>query len=240
MKIFVSSIDFPDRITVSDKEGNADVDITQPLQLVFFDGDVTFEILKKLYLAGRDAYFVVKNMEHFMFKMRLFRNLQFVIYEQSNNAKRSLSGMLGVFGVSSWEMMTTNLRSMVEKYISVEQQLRSRSTRRCKESSFISGSPKRNDKADNIEVNSKIRGLEISFRPKLLESIKTSLENPKLYKSKETAAHRIFKLLKNGKMGLEEIENAVGKDAEVALKSLLHFKAVVKRSEFFVLADILI
>jgi len=225
MRVFVSAIHFPDRIPFSDTD-DSPVDITQPIQLIFVDGSATVEVFKQLYLAGVDAYFVVKNMEYFMSRMRLFRNLNFVMDDRTVSVERSPGGVLGVFGVSSWECMSPRLGSMVKKYISVEQRLRG------------GGRMGRHPSSSGVEES--IKGLQMSFRPDILESIKSSLENCKLYKSKETRAHKIFKVLGAGKLRLSEIEKAVGGEIEKTLKSLVYFGIVVRRGEFFALCDIVL
>lgn len=194
MKIFVSSQLFPDRPVVSDEEPSECPDISEPLQLVFVDGKVTIPVFKSLYLAGTDAYFVVKNLECFIHRMRLFRNMQFHV-EAPPVTKEEISD---------------KLNGMIEKYISVEKKL---------------------GKKDAS------RGVEVSFRPKLVEAVRSSFEQAGLYKCEETRAHKIFRVLKDGKMKLTEIEEVAGPGAEQTLKSLMHFGVVVRKGDHFVLSE---
>lgn len=219
MKIFVSNTVLPGRTVVSDDDKERSVDLSEPVQLVFVDGKATMKVFRQLYLAGIDAYFVVKNLEQFAFKMRLFRNLELnVISRGSLGPDRDIpKEVLCIFGAKRAADIGGRLGEMVERYMALERKLRGAA-------------------ADGRAV---ARGVEVSFRPRIFEAIRSSLENSSLYKSKDTVSHRIFGLLKDGKRTIAEIEQ-IGRTADSihkTLKSMMHAGIVVKKDEHFLLSE---
>lgn len=210
MKIFVSETLFPKRTVITDDHKEENYKITDQIQLVFIDGAVTIKVFKCLYLNNIDAYFVVKNLEHFVSKMMLFRNIPMEIVKKANNVKKSslptLSGCKDSFTVS------TAFKAMVKKYISIEKQLGSADTS---------------------------RGVEISFRPTIFDSIRSSLEDSNLYLSSDMLCHKIYKVLKNGRVSIEELERIdKSKDSiHKTLKSMLHANIICKKDEEFCLNE---
>lgn len=90
MKIFVNRNACPGLPTISDDSTDGSISELEALklantagkstlQLIFYDGSKTIKIFKEMYLNNKDAYFVVKNMELFMYKIRIFRNIEIKI-----------------------------------------------------------------------------------------------------------------------------------------------------------------
>ncbi|ELA40810.1 uncharacterized protein VICG_02153 [Vittaforma corneae ATCC 50505] len=220
MKIFVSHTILPDRTVVSDDAKERNVDLSEPIQLVFVDGKVTVRIFKQLYLAGMDAHFVVKNLEQFIFKMRLFRNLEIKVVdgESPTRDREPPKEIVDAFGAKNAPAAESQLDRMIERYIQIERKLRKR----------------------DVDDGSIARGVELSFRPRIFEAIRSSLENSELYKSKATISHKIFGLLKGGKKTIHEIETVNGAVESVhrTLKSMVYSGIVVKKGEYFLLSEI--
>jgi hypothetical protein len=200
MTIFISNSILPNRILISDNSKSENIDINDPIQLIFINGTVTIKIFKQMYLANIDAYFVVKNLEEFILKMKEFRNIQMVILDNNDNISNPFDCSINV---------TNNQR--LKKYAKIEKKMKSR----------------------NID-----KGIELSFRPRIFESVKTSLENCGIYMSKETIIHKIYKLLKESKKRLVDIEKIDESTEEVhkALKSLIFYGLVVKNDDSFEIA----
>ncbi|ELA40799.1 uncharacterized protein VICG_02164, partial [Vittaforma corneae ATCC 50505] len=209
MKIFVSHTILPDKTVVSDDAKERDVDLSEPIQLVFVDGKVTIRIFKQLYLAGMDAHFVVKNLEQFIFKMRLFRNLEIKVVdgESPTRDREPPKEIVDAFGAKNAPAAESQLDRMIERY---------------------------------VDDGSIARGVELSFRPRIFEAIRSSLENSELYKSKATISHKIFGLLKGGKKTIHEIEtvNGAAESVHRTLKSMVYSGIVVKKGEHFLLSEI--
>lgn len=188
MKIFISSSFFRNRKIISDEMNEPKIDLNEPIQLLFIDGSVTISLFKQLYLAGIDAFFVVRNIEFFMFKMRQFKHMNYQIIKNENST-RKYSELL-----HEKDAISTDLSKMVEKYVSVEKKLRSL-----------------NDK--NIDIDSDMgeikKGISVSFRPKIIDSIRSSFENSQLYLSENQNCHLIYKRLKESKCTIEEIEKVI-------------------------------
>lgn len=212
MKIFVSNKILKNRFIISDNSKITDFDIKTPLQLVFIDGNVVLKIFKILYLSNIDAYFVVKNLEEFILKMKLFKTVPIeIIDEKSSDLLNDLDeNILNILGYKSKEEMSNKLYSMIKNYTKIDK---------------------------NINMN---RGIEISFRPKIIEAIKSSLENSSLYYSNHMIVHKIFNLLKNGKKTIKEIEKIDEKEENIykTLKSLIYSGIVIKKNGEFSICDI--
>lgn len=111
----------------------------------------------------------------------------------------------------------------------------------CSENSTNQPNTKHNRPSINLCINNSIdiqnvyKGIEISFRPKIFDSIKSSLSNSCLYLSKDMTCHLIFKNLLEKDMTLEEIEQQIGSDAQNTLKSMMFTKIIERKGEHFTL-----
>lgn len=223
MKVFVSPAPLPGRVSVCDDAKDVKLDFGKDYQLVFTDGSQTIKAFKKLYLKNIDAYFVVRNLEHFMLKMRAFRNLDFAVLEAPQTGKLSLaakrinnSRLAPVFPFKGEG--NQRLEKMISEYSRVESRLRK-----------------------GKAPEELLRGIELSFRPRILESIRTSLTSCATYKSPELLCHRIFGILSRGKATLGELEGTSGDLEEVhrTIKSMMHAGVVLKREDYFYLSELL-
>lgn len=52
--------------------------------LVFTTGKITLQIFKQFYMKKRDVYFCVKNMELFFYKMKDFKILNFIYFDEKD------------------------------------------------------------------------------------------------------------------------------------------------------------
>ena len=117
MKVFVSKNFFPKREKIFDNSKQGKFDIKQPLQLVFIDGKTTLRIFKALYAVESDAYFVVQNLEYFLYKMRSFRNLRFEIVENSNTTNLCKDeNICRIFGLKEEFECNSSLLDQINDY----------------------------------------------------------------------------------------------------------------------------
>ncbi|KAM0681052.1 hypothetical protein GINT2_000835 [Glugoides intestinalis] len=210
MKIFISETLFPNRKVITDDHKEENYKITDQIQLVFIDGSVTIKVFKHLYRENIDAYFVVRNLEYFISKMMLFRNVPMEVVKKADNAKKTslppLAGYNNLFPASK------PFKNMVKKYINIETSLGGTDTS---------------------------RGVEVSFRPRIFDSIHSSLEDSSLYLSSDMLCHKIYKVLKNRRASIEEVEKIDKNKDNVhkTLKSMLHSGIICKKDEEFCLND---
>lgn len=83
-------------------------------------------------------------------------------------------------------------------------------------------------------------GIQLSFRPRMFDSIKSSLEDSGLYHSEEMPCHKIYRKLKKEKATIKDLEN-INEDKEKiysSLKSLIRSGIVVRKDEYFLLNDL--
>lgn len=214
MKVFVSPVLVPGRVPIRDDGRDPKVDPSEDYQLVFTDGSQTLKVFKMLYLKNIDAYFVVQNLEYFMHKMRVFRNLEFAVLEtpRRHSDGSELSSALFVMGDGC------RMDDATSKYMEIERRLRPGKT------------------PEDLQ-----RGVELSFRPRVLEAIRTSLASSSAYRSAELACHRIFDRLSRGKATLEELESTEDGTEEVhsAVKSMMHAGIVLRRESHFYLNELM-
>lgn len=204
MKVFVSPFPFRDRILIHDDASEPKIDKNKNYQLVFTTGDVTLKIFKLFYLQNIESYFVIANMEYFLLKMRIFRNLKFICWK--NQKERDL--------VPKGASMDKNqsVEKMKAKYCKIEKHL---------------GNKKDLGK-----------GIELSFQPKMLESIRSSLESSSLYKSKDMKCHGVFKCLENGRLSLNDFKN--DEESQKTIKSLIFAGILIKKDDSIHLNEVLI
>lgn len=86
-----------------------------------------------------------------------------------------------------------------------------------------------------IFLQNTYRGIELSFMPKMLDSIRSSLSNSHLYQSEEMPCHLIFKILNENDLTLDQIEKQLGFDVQNTLKSMIFTKIVLKKGDHFTL-----
>lgn len=239
MKIFISSSLFPNRTVISDEMNEYKINIDEPIQLLFVDGSTTISIFKRLYLAGMDAFFVVRNIEFFMFKMRQFKGMKYEIVENDDRTGE-YSELL-----KEKDKVSVKLAKMVKKYISIENKLRNAINKgalnKCVNNKAIINKTTINEDSINKDVDEMKKGVLVSFRPKILDSIRSSLENSRLYLSEDSNCHLIFKRLKEKKCSIEEIEN-ISEDKESihkTLKSMIFTGIVIKKGEILSLNDLI-
>lgn len=91
-------------------------------------------------------------------------------------------------------------------------------------------------------INNFTKGIEISFKPKVFDSIKTSLENSEVYLSKELLCHKIYKIVKEGKIKIEELEkiNVCKEDLYKTLKSMIFSGILIKKDNYIMINEILV
>lgn len=77
------------------------------------------------------------------------------------------------------------------------------------------------------------KAMEISFYPKIFDSIRTSLLNPKLYLSEENGATMLFKKIMKSKMRIEDIED------KESLNSLLFSKILTLKDGYVSVNELL-
>ncbi|ORD97426.1 hypothetical protein HERIO_707 [Hepatospora eriocheir] len=79
------------------------------------------------------------------------------------------------------------------------------------------------------------QGVEMSFNPDILNSIKTSLINSEIYKSKEKLPHKIFNALLFKPLNYKDLTEIIGNDInlENSLKSLISAGIIKKKEGMF-------
>jgi hypothetical protein len=221
MFVFISKNPFPDRIEISDNLKNQSISTEKPFQLVFYDGLVTMKIFKQFYLKNKDVYFVVKNFEKFIFKMRIFRNLNFKIVQSSNKDEKldanggDVSRFDRLFGWNDGFERDKNVLNSILRYEKLEIKIKS-----------LSETDDKNDRVND-------RGVQISFCPRIFDSISASLLFPKLYLSEDMPCHVIYRLLTDGHKTLKELEKYTGKNIENTIKSMLFSGIIEKKGKCF-------
>jgi len=204
MKVYVSPFLFRDRILVHDNANEPTIDKNKSYQLVFTTGDVTLKMFKLFYLQNIESYFVVANMEYFLLKMKIFRNLKFIYWKnQKEHDPVSKGAALG---------KDQSVEKMKAKYCKVEKHLGNKKDLK--------------------------KGIELSFQPKMLESIRSSLESSSLYKSKDMKCHDVFKCLENGKLSLNDFNN--DEESQKTIKSLIFAGILIKKDDTLHLNELLI
>lgn len=255
MKIFVSKNFFPNRTKIFDSTNQGKISFEDPLQLVFIDGKITFKVFKTLYTLNLDAYFVVQNLEYFLYKMKSFRNLNFVIVENSKQLVTCTDENVNrIFGIKERFEINPLVIDRVKEYKKIEEDIRRKYKRhnssknednkihlktsriRTKSMENIDNSNVMEDEKKNDSLqNQSIKGVEISFRPRIFDSIKTSLSNPGLYLSGEMNCHKIFRILSENDMTLDEIKLKIDENIENTLKSMIFTKIIEMKGDKFVL-----
>lgn len=209
MRVFVTPVLVEGRVPVYDNAPAPRICDNEQYILVFENGNTTIKVFKELYLRNEDAYFCVQNMEHFISKMRLFKSLDFI----------ELGGAAGRPSNDKPRESVPGKRTSKREdtYRGIEARLR-----KCK------GCP-----AGVTE-----RGVEISFRPEIYDSVKTSLKMPLAYKSGEQACHRIYRALAEEPLGYDALLEAVGDaGAEETLKSMLFAGIIRQKNDCFCLNE---
>lgn len=215
-KIYISKNFFIKKLKIFDNINYGKIETNQPLQLVFYDGSTTLKVFKSLYSQGKDAFFVVQNLEFFMLKMRLFRNLEFIEISNENLEEIEDKEIKKVFGLGNEIKIEKDLKMKISKYISIEK-------------SF---------KAINEVENTPYKGIEVSFRPKAFDSVKTSLMKPELYLSEEMPCHVIYRILVEGAKTLQEIKKYTGENIEDTIKSMLFTGIIERKGDKFSLSSL--
>lgn len=186
--------------------------------LVFETGRTTMKVFKQLYLCNRDAYFCVKNMEYFVQQLGPFRNIEIEVMEAHEHC---------VAGARA--------AAMEEQYAGVERAFRKTARGR---SARARGKTRGGDGASTEEQIK--RGIEISFAPRMFDSIRTCFREPAVYKSEPLDCHRLFCHLESKPRTYEDLETVLGKEVlGDTLKSMI-FSGIVKQKDgCFYINDVL-
>ncbi|KAI4291175.1 hypothetical protein PAPHI01_0449 [Pancytospora philotis] len=211
MKIFIASALVPGRVPIHDDGPHPALRSDEEYQLLFTSGKNTLKAFKQLYLEDRDALFCVKNLEHFFSVFKLFRNVETVLYKESGKPKAAAKQKRR--GKPARGASRTLEESMA-RYCEIEAELRNEKI----------GRAMLNDPAAEL-------GVRISFFPNIVDSIKTSLLRPAVYRSPELLCHSIVSRLLEKPLKLAELQE-VGdaQNVEKTLKSLV-FAGVVKKKD---------
>lgn len=211
MRIFVSPEMISGFIPVYDHAPAPKITDDGMYMLLFETGKVTMRVLKQLYLDDRDAYLCVRNMEYFIQQLGPLRNIEIrAMDEQRHRAKRGAA--------------VRPEAAMREKYAGVESGIRR----------MLCGEA---DAADEGEAG---RGIEISFAPRMFDSVRTSLREPAVYRSEPLACHRLFSHLESGQSTYEELGEILDRETlDETLKSMIFGGIVRQKDGSFYISDTL-
>lgn len=82
------------------------------------------------------------------------------------------------------------------------------------------------------------KGIEISFKPKIFDSIRSSMESSSLYKSQMMKCHTIFKILKNGNLSLQDFKD--DQESLKTIKSMIFAGIIVKKGGILTLNELIL
>lgn len=165
-------------------------------------------IFKMLFPLGLKIIVYTDNFEHFFYTFRLFRSFNFIFLDDS---------------VEAIDIRNTYLeveKRIINKYVGDTDCLKEQQANR----------PKNDYTFDTFKL-AKNRGVELSFEPRVFESIRSSLSNPVKYLHTNTdMSSRIYCELSKGKKTLEQLKTILGNNLEKELKSLI-FTSIVKAKD---------
>lgn len=144
------------------------------------------------------------NFEHFFYTFRLFKNFDFVFLDDSVEDADPRNKYLEVE------------KHILKKYLGDKESFKEQ---------------KSNTERNDTHKILKSKGIELSFEPRVFESIRSSLSNPEKYLHSSTdMSSRIYCELSKGKRNLEQLKAVLGNDLEKELKSLI-FTSIVKAKD---------
>lgn len=166
------------------------------------------EIFKILFPLDLKIIVYTDNFEHFFYTFRFFRNFNFIFLDSS---------------VEATDPRTTYLEAekrILNKYVGDSGSLKEQQS-----------NTERNKVVSDVPNPIKSRGVELSFEPRVFESIRSSLSNPEKYlHSFSDMSSKIYRELFKGKKTHEQLKEALGHNLEKELKSLI-FTSIVKAKD---------
>ncbi|TBT99904.1 hypothetical protein CWI37_1175p0020 [Hamiltosporidium tvaerminnensis] len=165
-----------------------------------------------------------------------------IVYLETDNRKKEEKEYNNIFSVSTKKRM----EKYKEMEIKINKKLNKMNKENFKKEVKLNKKINKEGKTDYKvikeinDLNDKKLGIEISFYPKIYDSIHTSLNNSEFYFSKNIST-QIYKLLSTNKMKLEDLKKCICKEngeengEETFLKhinSLIFYGIVVYKNEF--------
>lgn len=164
-------------------------------------------IFRMLFPLGLKIILYTDNFDHFFYAFRQFRNFHFAFLDECEE--------------------TADIRSA---YLDAERRILER---RVEDSECLKEQQSNVQRSNRTYTTGieKSRGVELSFEPRVFESIRSSLLNPEKYlHTASDMSSRIYCELFKGKKTLEQLREALGCDFDKELKSLI-FTSIVKAKD---------
>lgn len=173
--------------------------LKEDFQIIFTDGNLCIDIIKELYITGRNCYVLVTNLVFFLSKIAVFRNL--------------------------------NIQLKVDLHCKINEDYCAKQIKKYKNI----------EKKHKVKTDKDGKSIDLSFRPKIYDSVRTSLGNNKIYLCKEMICHRIYARVKDGKCKMSDLEDICkGVDLHKTLKSMIFAGIIIKKDDSISLNEILL
>ncbi|KAG0440358.1 hypothetical protein DMUE_1808 [Dictyocoela muelleri] len=199
--------------TISDLEKRIPEVKKNKFYLIFIDGKITFPFYKNLQQIGFDEIIIyVKNIELFN-----------IVFNPHNGFDYDFE----------WLSFPENH----DLYYDIEDKIKNklkkeRKNKYSKQNKYLKLNKVYLQRIDSIKQER--NPIELSFYPRIFDSIRTSLMNPELYMFENNGASEIFNRAMNEKIKIEDV-----KDIE-SLNSLLFAKILVIKNDFIEVNELLL
>lgn len=172
---------------------------------------LSLAIFKRIFLLGLKIVIYVDNLDYFFHKFRAFRYMNFVFVEDLPE---------------SIDRKT--------KYLRVENQIRKQAPENYRPKNLSQKPAMKAIEQFEMQREKDLKGVEISFFPKVFDSIRTSLRYPQKYlHTKLDMSSKIYRELLTGKKSIEQLTKVLGVNINNELKSLVFTSIVRLKDGYF-------